>query len=164
MHKLLPSAATRIPRAGDKTSPYERRNSEARCRQSCWGWGEVLQSGREHIGRAWKEEACNLRSFWRRTLEVSQRGGFGHSSRLYITASVLLGGEPNMSVLLRAFFALLSSAVTSSGELAGQPGAGVCASRRSGWLKASTFCCSGCASAKRAPSLVHGQAQTSFWK
>lgn len=74
------------------------------------------------------------------------------------------GGKPNTSVLLRAFFALLPSAVTSSGELAGQPGAGVCASRRSGWLKASTFCCSGCASAKCAPSLVHGQAQTSFWK
>lgn len=28
-----------------------------------WGWGEVLQSGWEHIGRAWKEKACNLRSF-----------------------------------------------------------------------------------------------------
>lgn len=106
MHKLLPSAATRIPRAGDKTSPYERRNSEARCRQSCWGWGEVLQSVREHIGRAWKEEACNLRSFWRRTLEVSQRGGFGHSSRLYITASVLLGGETQHVSSVTGFFCL----------------------------------------------------------
>lgn len=28
MHKLLPSAATRIPPSGDKTSPYKRRNSK----------------------------------------------------------------------------------------------------------------------------------------
>lgn len=73
-----------------------------------WGWGEVLQSGWEHIGRAWKEKACNLRSFLEvHVISITARWVWPLKQAVHHRICLVGGEKPNTSALLCVVFFFL---------------------------------------------------------